>query len=114
MLVASPTHLVCPHHLTVGTGFASVAFEPQNAIVGLGTLARLIDAHLHRLVLQEDAGQRIVDDLVSVLGARGALCQLEFEHGCLAHHAPKKAKARLVTQSIAGTFTTAPPALPLS
>lgn len=96
------THVVCPHHLTLARGTASVAFLPGPHVVGLGALARLVDAHAHRLALQEDVGRAIVDDLLRHLGARAAGCVLELSHGCLAHHGPKKASARVRTVSLAG------------
>lgn len=96
------THVVCPHHLTLARGTASVAFLPGPHVVGLGALARLVDLHAHRLALQEDVGRAIADDLVRHLGARAAGCVLELSHGCLAHHGPKKASALVRTVSLAG------------
>lgn len=98
------THVVCPHHLTLGRGFAAVAYLPRDRVVGLGTIARLVDAHTHRLVLQEDAGQRIARALVDELGARGGACMLEMRHGCLEHHGEKKRGALVRTISLAGSF----------
>lgn len=99
---AIETHVVCPHHLTVARGFAAIAFVPGEHVVGLGALARLVDAHAHRLALQEDVGLAIAHDLVERLGARAAGCVLELSHGCLAHHGPKKAAALVRTISLAG------------
>lgn len=96
------THVVCPHHLTIARGTASVAFLPGQHVVGLGALARVVDAHAHRLALQEDVGRAVVADLVRHLGARAAGCVLELSHGCLAHHGPKKPGARVRTVSLAG------------
>ncbi len=99
---AIETHVVCPHHLTVARGFAAIAFVPGAHVVGLGALARLVDARAHRLALQEDVGLAIANDLVEQLGARAAGCRLELSHGCLAHHGPKKAAAIVRTMSFAG------------
>ncbi len=99
---AIETHVVCPHHLTVARGSAALAFVPGEHVVGLGALARLVDAHAHRLALQEDVGLAIAHDLVERLGARAAGCLLELSHGCLAHHGPKKSSAVVRTISLAG------------
>lgn len=98
------THVVCPHHLTIGAGHAAVAFLPSDRVVGLGALAQLVDACTHRLVLQETAGERIARALVDHLRARGAACVLSIRHGCLEHHGEKKRGARVRTISLAGTF----------
>src|SRR5687768_817584 len=44
---------VCPHHLLPALGNATVAYEPGALVLGLGTLARLVDAFARRLTLQE-------------------------------------------------------------
>lgn len=98
------THVVCPHHLTIGKGLATVLYLPGDRVAGLGAVARLVDACTHRLVLQEDAGQHVAGALVERLGARGAACVLKMRHGCLEHHGEKKRGARVRTISLAGTF----------
>ncbi len=98
------THVVCPHHLTLGKGFATVAYLPSDRVVGLGSIARLVDAFTHRLVLQETAGDAIARALVEHLGARGAGCTLSLRHGCLEHHGEKKRGSVVRTLSLAGTF----------
>jgi GTP cyclohydrolase I len=98
------THVVCPHHLTVGRGFASVAYLPGARLAGLGAIAALVDACAARLALQEDVGRDVARALVDRLGARGAACTLQLRHGCLELHGPKKRGARVVTLSTAGSF----------
>ncbi len=96
------THVVCPHHLTVAQGFASVAYLPGGRLAGLGAIAALVDACAHRLALQEDVGRDVARALVEHLGARGAACRLELRHGCLELQGPKKRGARVVTIATAG------------
>ncbi len=98
------THVVCPHHLTIGQGFASIAYLPGGRVAGLGAIAELVDACCKRLVLQEDAGRDVARALCEHLGARGAACRLELRHGCLELHGPKKRGARVTTLALAGCF----------
>jgi GTP cyclohydrolase I len=95
---------VCPHHLTVARGHASVFYLPSDRVVGLGAIASVVDAFTHRLALQEDAGERIAQALVAHLHARGAACVLSFRHGCLELHGAKRVGARVRTVSMAGSF----------
>jgi GTP cyclohydrolase I len=104
------THVVCPHHLTIAQGFASVAYLPGAHVAGLGAIATLVDACAHRLALQEDVGRDVAQALVFHLGARGAACRLELRHGCLELHGPKKRGARVVTLATAGVFDDDPSA----
>lgn len=103
-LDGSSTHVVCPHHLTVGAGEASVMYLPGAKVAGLGAIEQLVDACTHRLVLQEDAGEHVARALVEKLGARGAACVLSLQHGCLELHGEKKVGARVRTVSLAGSF----------
>ena len=98
------THVVCPHHLTIGAGHASVYYLPGDRVAGLGALAQLVAGCTHRLVLQEDAGGFVARALVEHLGAKGAACLLELRHGCLEHHGEKKVGARVRTIALAGSF----------
>jgi GTP cyclohydrolase I len=98
------THLVCPHHLTLAKGHASVFYLPSDRVIGLGAIGSLVDAFTHRLVLQEDAGEQIAKAIVAHLRARGAACVLTFRHGCLEHHGVKRQGTRVRTVSMAGSF----------
>ncbi|MEO7094157.1 MAG: GTP cyclohydrolase I [Polyangiales bacterium] len=97
------THVVCPHHLTLGSGWADVAYLPRDRVLGLGTVAQIVDAHCHRLVLQEDACQAIARAFVDRLDAHAAMCRLELRHGCLTHHGEKKRGSLVTTIACAGT-----------
>jgi GTP cyclohydrolase I len=98
------THVVCPHHLTIGAGHAAIVYQPTDRLVGLGVLADLVDACAHRLTLQEDAGREVARALCDHLGARGAGCMLTLRHGCLEHQGKKKRGAVVRTVSLAGSF----------
>jgi GTP cyclohydrolase IA len=97
------THVVCPHHLTLGSGWADVAYLPRDRVLGLGAVAQIVDAFCHRLVLQEDACQAIARAFVDRLDAHGALCRLELRHGCLTHHGEKKRGSLVTTIASAGS-----------
>ena len=103
------THVVCPHHLTIGSGFADVAYLPRDRVLGLGSVAQVVDALCHRLVLQEDACQAIARAFVDRLDAHGAMCRLELRHGCLVHHGEKKRASLVTTIASAGTCEDAGP-----
>jgi GTP cyclohydrolase I len=103
------THVVCPHHLTIGSGYADVAYLPRDRVLGLGNVAQIVDAFCHRLVLQEDACQSIARAFVDRLDAHGALCRLELRHGCLVHHGEKKRGSLVTTIASAGSCDEAGP-----
>lgn len=74
---------MCPHHLLPSVGKVTLVFHPDDRLVGVGTLADLVDAVSRRLALQEEIASTLVDALVTHLGARGAACRLTLRHGCM-------------------------------
>jgi GTP cyclohydrolase I len=93
---------ICPHHLLPGLGQAAVAYLPGQRLVGIGTIARLVDAVARRLTLQEDIGESVVRALMEHAGASGAYCRLELTHSCLSARGARQGDARVVTIARAG------------
>lgn len=73
----------CPHHLLPAIGRATVAFKAKEKVIGLGTVAALVDAHVRRLALQENIGEAIVEDLAAALAPEWVACRLVLTHGCM-------------------------------
>ena len=93
---------VCPHHLLSSLGHAIVAYRPGQRVLGLGTIARLVDACSRRLALQERIGEMVVDSLVRQGGARGAFCRITLRHSCLSARGARQADATVSTLASAG------------
>lgn len=93
---------VCPHHLLPSLGHATVAYLPGLRLLGLGSIAELVDAFSRRLALQEDLGRNVVDALVEHAGARGAFCRIALTHGCLAARGARRTEARVITAAASG------------
>jgi GTP cyclohydrolase IA len=104
---------VCPHHLLLSHGTASVAYRPGKRLFGLGTLARLVNAYARRLSLQESIGENIAQALVEHGGARGAYCEIRLVHGCLVSRGERETKAELVTAARRGDIDSGELALAL-
>jgi len=104
---------VCPHHLLPALGSATVAYAPGGLVLGLGTLARLVEAFARRLTLQERIGDSVVGALMSKAGAQGAYCEIELVHGCLSARGPCQTQARAVTVARAGSLAETDAAGPL-
>lgn len=99
------TSTVCPHHLLVADGYATVAYEPGERILGLGTISRLVAAYSRRLVLQETIAGRVVDALMDHAGARGAFCRLRLRHSCLRSRGVRESEAEAITWAGRGSLS---------
>lgn len=97
---------LCPHHLLPAEGRATVAYLPGAILLGLGTVARLVDAYSRRLTLQEQIGENVVSALMKHARARAAYCRLELNHACLRLRGPRQTEAVVTTVHTAGEFET--------
>ncbi len=101
------THTLCPHHLLPAEGVATVAYLPGAKLLGLGTLARLVDAFSRRFTLQEQIGAEVTAALMEHGGARGAYCRLDMQHACLRLRGAQQPATTVTTTSFVGVFASA-------
>lgn len=97
-----PISTTCPHHLILSSGLASVAFAPSERLVGVGTVARLVDVLARRLTLQEQIGQSVVAALRKHLEPRWVGCRLVLTHGCMTARGERAHGARVETLALSG------------
>ncbi len=94
----------CPHHLMPGTGTALVAFAPRGRALGVGGIARLVDAFAHRLTLQETIGEGVAGALEHGLAPRWVACRIVMTHTCMTARGERRHGAALETIAVrAGT-----------
>ena len=93
---------VCPHHLLPALGHATVAYRPGKQLLGLGVIAHLVDAYARRLTMQEAIGERVVEALLEIAGARGAYCALDLTHSCLSARGARQGAAVVRTVATGG------------
>ena len=97
-----PVTTTCPHHLMPAIGVATVAFAPDEHLVGVGTIARVVDAFARRFALQEEIGERAVSALQKHLAPRWAACRLTLSHACMTARGERSHGARVETLALAG------------
>jgi GTP cyclohydrolase I len=97
-----PLTTTCPHHLMPATGVATLAFAPEEHLVGVGTVARLLDAFARRFALQEQIGERTVAALQKHLAPRWVACRITMSHACMISRGERAHGARVETLALAG------------
>jgi GTP cyclohydrolase I len=97
-----PVVTTCPHHLMPSTGTATVGFAPDEHLVGIGTVARLVDAFARRLMLQEHIGERVVAALQKHLAPRWAGCRITLSHACMTARGERAHGSRVETVALSG------------
>jgi len=104
---------ICPHHLLLSNGTASVVYRPGSRLFGLGALAALVNAYARRLSLQESIGESVVQALVEHGAARAAYCEVRLVHGCLVARGSRQTGAELTTTARRGDLDASELALAL-
>ncbi len=95
-------HSVCEHHLLPFFGVAHIGYLPKNRIIGLSTLARIIEFFSRRPQVQENLTAQIADWLHDNLKPKGVGVILEAEHLCMSIRGVKAQGARTVTSVLKG------------
>lgn len=100
-----PIYSMCEHHMLPFFGTVSIAYIPQKGkIMGLNTLAYLVDTLARRLQLQERLTKQIADYLVRALSPRGVMVVIEAEHLCMTMRGAKKPGSLTITSAVRGVF----------
>lgn len=96
----------CEHHLLPFWGKAHIAYIPNNKIVGVSKLARVLECYSRRLQIQERICKQVVEALDKYLSPLGSACIIEAQHFCMTSRGVEKQKSKMVTSSLSGVFKT--------
>jgi GTP cyclohydrolase I len=101
-------HSLCEHHMLPFFGKAHVAYIPDNKVIGLSKIPRIVDMFARRLQVQERMTQQIADFLCEILHPQGVAVVVEGAHMCSMMRGVKKANASMVTSALVGIFKSDP------
>ena len=94
----------CEHHMVPFVGKAHIAYMPNETVVGLSKLGRVVDVFARRLQTQENLTTQIVNAVTEQLKPRGAAVMIEAEHLCMTIRGINKHGATTVTTQFTGVF----------
>lgn len=95
---------VCEHHLLPFLGVAHVAYLPNERVVGLGRIPRVVETLAARPQVQERLSEEIADTIQRGLDARGVLVVLDAVHGCVTARGPRQTGSSTVTVASRGAL----------
>jgi GTP cyclohydrolase I len=96
----------CEHHLAPIIGRAHVGYLPNNKVVGISKLARVVDAFARRLQVQEKMNAQIAQCIQRVLEPKGVAVVIEAAHQCMTTRGVHKSGVTMVTSTMLGDFRT--------
>ena len=94
----------CEHHMAPIIGKAHVAYIPNQRVVGLSKLARVVEVFSKRLQTQERLTMQIANTLMGALDAKGVAVTIDSTHQCMTMRGIKKEQATTVTNYFLGKF----------
>lgn len=101
-------HSYCEHHMAPISGKVHVGYLPNQRVVGISKLARLVNAFARRLQVQERLTAEIADTLEAVLQPHGVGVVVQGTHQCMTTRGVAKQGATMVTSRMLGAFRTNP------
>lgn len=94
----------CEHHLVPITGSAYIAYIPNNHVVGISKLARMLDGYAKRLQIQEKLTAQVAMAIEEVLQPKGVAVAIRSEHQCLSTRGVHKPGTEMLTVTTFGQF----------
>ena len=94
----------CEHHMAPIIGTAHVAYIPNERVVGLSKLARVVEVFSKRLQTQERLTMQIAKTIMESLDAKGVAVTIDSTHQCMTMRGIKKETATTVTNYFLGQF----------
>ena len=94
----------CEHHMVPIIGWAHVAYIPNERVVGLSKLARVVDVFSKRLQTQERLTMQIAKSIMTALEAKGVAVTIDAAHQCMTTRGIHKPESSTVTSCMRGIF----------
>jgi len=95
---------ICEHHLLPFQICASVGYLPDDKVIGVSKIERLVLAYAHRLQLQERITEQVANTLMKMLQPRGVAVVIKGKHLCMRARGVRSKNSEVVTSVMLGHF----------
>lgn len=106
MLRDIPFESHCEHHIVPIIGKAHIAYFPDNRVVGISKLARVLEIFAKRLQTQEIMTVQIADAIQYALKPKGVAVVIDAVHQCMTTRGIHKPGVATITSRMLGVFQT--------
>lgn len=100
----------CEHHFVVIDGTCDIAYIPQNRVLGLSKLNRVVEFFSKRPQVQERLTGQIFHALCFILGTEDVAVRIKAQHYCVKSRGVEDVGSDTVTSKLGGVFKTEPEA----
>jgi len=94
----------CEHHMAPIIGKGHIAYLPQNRVVGISKLARVLHGYARRLQVQERLTAEVADCIQHHLEPRGVAVVIEATHACMSARGVMTPGVVMTTSRMLGVF----------
>tara|TARA_R110002020_G_scaffold107276_1_gene249254 strand:+ start:8878 stop:9423 length:546 start_codon:yes stop_codon:yes gene_type:complete len=95
----------CEHHILPFYGKCHIAYIPQDKIIGLSKMPRLVEVFARRLQVQERLTEQIADAMMTYVKPKGVGVSMEAKHMCMVSRGVQKQNSSMVTTALRGNFS---------
>ena len=95
---------MCEHHMIPFFGRCHVGYLPNNKIIGLSKIPRIVDAFSQRLQVQERLTTQVAETLMDILDPKGVGVVMEGRHLCMQMRGVEKQNSFATTSAMLGQF----------
>ncbi len=99
-------HSFCEHHLLPIIGKVAVAYIPDDKIIGLSKIPRIVEVFAKRLQNQERMTTQIAETLQDILKPKGVAVKVSANHMCMHMRGVRKTTSSMDTMAVRGLFRT--------
>ena len=94
----------CEHHILPFYGKCHIAYLPNQKVVGLSKMPRLLEVFARRLQIQERLTEQIADSMMKHIEPLGVGVNIEAKHNCMVCRGVQKQNSVMVTTALRGVF----------
>jgi len=104
------TQSFCEHHFVSIDGVSHVAYIPNERVIGLSKINRVVDFFARRPQIQERLTGQIHAALMFILRTEDIAVVVDAQHQCVKSRGVQDANSRTVTSKVSGKFRAVPEA----
>lgn len=89
---------LCEHHMLPFWGHVSISYLPNDKILGLSKLGRVVDVFSKRLQVQERLTREVAESIHQLVDAKAVFVRVEAQHMCMMMRGVKKISSNTRTE----------------